>query len=213
MGAVSVTRSGIDVCSVPMAAAEARRKRGPAAGATREEVLARATAEFLACRRIDVQAIAADCGVGRATIYRWYGSRDQLIGEAMLGVVSARIADARRLIGGHGAGALLDTLDLVYRGLSAAPHVRAFIERDRTTALPLMTSSSGPLHPRMIEIVRGLIDEEIAHGGYAPPTDSATLAYVLVRLAEGLLFNYAQDDIPKDLDHLREVVAALLGAT
>jgi AcrR family transcriptional regulator len=195
-----------------MAAVERARKRGPAAGATREEVLARTRADFLAGRRIDVQAIAGDCGVGRATIYRWFGSRDQLIGEAMLGVVAERVAEARRLVGGHGARALLDTLDLVYRGLSAAPHVRTFIERDRTTALPLMTSSSGPLHPQMVATVRGLIDEEIAHGGYEPPTDSATLAYVLVRLAEGLLFNYAQDDIPKDLDHLREVVAALLGA-
>ena len=37
------------------------------------------------------------------------------------------------------------------------------------------------------------------------------LAYVLVRLAEGLLFNPA-DDLSNDLDHLREVLAALIGA-
>lgn len=194
-----------------MTTAQPRRKRGPEAGATREDVLARATGEFLACRRIDVQAIAVDCGVGRATLYRWFGTRDRLIGEAMLSVVSARIADARRLIGGHGPKALLDTLDLVYRGLSVAPHVRHFINQDRSTALPLMTSSSGALHPRMVEIVRGLIDDEVKGGHYEPPTDSATLAYVLVRLSEGLLFNYAEDDLPKDLERMREVIAALLG--
>lgn len=187
------------------------RKRGPAAGATREDVLARATQEFLACRRIDVRAIAADRGVGRATLYRWFGSRERLIGEAMLGVVAARTADARKFIGGHGPKALLDTMDLVYHGLSGAPHVRHFIDQDRATALPLMTSSSGALHPRMVEIVKGLIDDEVEGGHYEPPTDSATLAYVLVRLSEGMLFNYAEDDMPKDLERMREVIAALLG--
>jgi len=181
------------------------------AGATREEVLACVTEEFLACHLIDVQAIAAECGIGRATLYRWFGSRDRLIGEAMLGVVSQRIADAREQVGGHGAKALLDTLDLVYRGLSAAPHVRYFIDQDRATALPLMTSSSGALHPRMVEITKGLIDAEVEGGHYEPPTDSATLAYVLVRLTEGLLFNYAEDDMPKDLERTREVIAVLLG--
>jgi AcrR family transcriptional regulator len=194
-----------------MSAVDAGRKRGPAAGATREEVLGRVTEEFLACRRIDVQAIAVECGVARATVYRWFGSRDRLIGEAMLGVVSRRIAEARGLVGGHGAGALLDTLDVVYRGLSAAPHVRHFIDQDRQTALPLMTSSSGALHPRMVEIVKGLIDDEVQGGHYEPPTDTAALAYVLVRLTEGMLFNYAEDDLPKDLDRMREVIAALLG--
>lgn len=194
-----------------MAVLQPKRKRGPAAGATREQVLARTTAIFLACQRIDVQAVAADCGVGRATLYRWFGSREELIGEAMLGVVSERFSTVRQSVTGHGATALLDTLDLIYRGLSAAPHISAFIESERATALALMTSSSGPLHPRMVQLVRSLIEAEVDNGGYEPPTDPTTLAYVLVRLTEGLLFNYAEDDIPKDLEHLREVVAALLG--
>jgi AcrR family transcriptional regulator len=195
-----------------MAEGQSARKRGPAAGATREEVLARATQAFLECRRVDVQAIAVECGVGRATVYRWFGTREQLIGEAMLGVVAARIADARALVGGHGVEALHGTLDLVYRGLSTAPHVRWFIESERAAALPLMTSSSGPLHPRMVEIVLGLIEAEVDAGAYDPPADPSALAYVLVRLAEGLLFNYDEDDMPKDLDRLHEVVAALLRA-
>lgn len=195
-----------------MSAVEPRRTPGPVPGATREEVLALARAHFLDCRRIDVQAIAAESGVGRATVYRWFGSREGLVGEAMLGVFEARVADARAAVPGRGAAALLDTLDLIYRGLAAAPHIRAFIEGERATALPLMTSSQGPVHPRLVEIIRGLIDAEVESGDYQAPTDIATLAYVLVRLAESLLFNYAADEVPKDLKRLREVYAALLGA-
>ena len=173
-------------------------------------MLALTRAEFLACRRIDVQAIARASGVGRATVYRWFGSRDLLIGEVMFSVVSQRVAEARALVGGHGAKALVDTFDLVYRGLSAAPHVRAFIESDRITALPLMTSSTGALHPRMVELIASLIEAEVDTDGYVPPSDPTVLAYAFVRLTEGVLFNSA-DDLPKDLDRMREVVAALLG--
>jgi AcrR family transcriptional regulator len=157
-----------------------------------------------------VQAVAAEAGVGRGTVYRWFGSREALVGEAMMGVFEARVGDARAAVGGRGARALVDTFDLIYRGLAAAPHVRAFIERERATALPLMTSSRGPVHPRIVELIRGLIDDEVARGDYDPPTDSATLAYVITRLAEALLFNYESDEIPKNVERLREVQAALL---
>jgi AcrR family transcriptional regulator len=193
-----------------MSVAEPPRRRGPVPGANREEVLAVARAHFLDCRRVDVQAIAAECGVGRATVYRWFGSREGLIGEAMLGVFEGRAADARAAARGRGATALLQTFDLIYRGLAEAPHIRAFIERERTTALPLMTSSSGVVHPRIVELVRELIDAEVEHGSYRPPADTATMAYVIVRLAEALVFNYAADDIPKDIERLREVWSALL---
>ena len=189
-----------------------QRRGGPAAGATREEVLAVARAEFLACRRIDVQAIAGQCGVGRATIYRWFGSREQLLGEAMMSVFSERVGAARGAVGGEGAQALLDTIGLIYAGLAAAPHIQALIERERVTAMPLMTSSEGPVHPRIVHLIQDLIEAEEARGEYRPPSDPATLAYVLVRLAEALLFNYTTDEVPKDLERLRVVVATLLGA-
>lgn len=191
---------------------ESARKRGPAPGATREEVLELARSRFLEGRRVDVQAIAAERGVGRATVYRWFGSREGLIAEAMLGVFERRVADARAAASGRGATALLDTLDQIYRGLSVAVNIRAFIEREPAVALPLMTSSRGPVHPRVVELIRDVIDTEVESGDYVAPTDTATLAYVLVRLAEALLFNYEFDEVPKDVERMREVTAALLGA-
>jgi AcrR family transcriptional regulator len=174
-------------------------------------VLAVARQRFLDCRRLDVQAIAAEAGVGRATVYRWFGSREGLIAEAMLQVFEARVADARAAVGGRGAPALVDTIDLIYRGLAAAPHVRAFIERERRVALPLMTSSQGLVHPRILKLIQGIIDAEVERGDYEPRADTETLAYVLVRLAEALLFNYETDEIARNVERLREVQAALFG--
>ena len=63
-----------------------KRPRGRPAAADRSEVMALATAQFLSGRRIDVQAIAAELGLSRATIYRWYGSRDRLVGDGQCAV-------------------------------------------------------------------------------------------------------------------------------
>ena len=39
-------------------------------------VLAAAMHRYLRGERIDVQAIATELGLGRTTIYRWFGSRE-----------------------------------------------------------------------------------------------------------------------------------------
>ena len=51
------------------------RRPGRPPGASREDVLGAAMHRYLRGERIDVQAIASDLGLGRATIYRWFGSR------------------------------------------------------------------------------------------------------------------------------------------
>src|SRR4051794_26678247 len=46
-------------------------------------VLAAATQRFLDGERIDMQVLAAETGVGRATLYRWFGDRERLIGQVL----------------------------------------------------------------------------------------------------------------------------------
>src|SRR6266496_1740517 len=60
---------------------------GPQGEVVRSDVLARARAHFLAGRRLDVRALAAEFGVARATIYRWFGARDAVLGEVLWSLV------------------------------------------------------------------------------------------------------------------------------
>jgi AcrR family transcriptional regulator len=46
----------------------------------REQVVQRALGCFLSCERVDMQSLAAELGVGRATLYRWFGDREKLLG-------------------------------------------------------------------------------------------------------------------------------------
>ena len=50
---------------------------------------------YLRGRRVDVQSLAAELGLGRTTIYRWFGSRDRLIGEVLVRAAEPILDDAR----------------------------------------------------------------------------------------------------------------------
>jgi AcrR family transcriptional regulator len=190
-------------------ASSSARPRGRPAAASRQDVIDAAMARYLRGRRIDVQAIASELGLGRVTIYRWFGSREGLVGEILVRAAEPLLAEARARAKGRGASLLLDTFDRFNRGLAAAPALRTFVESERDAGR-ILTSGSGPVQPRIVAMVTALIEEEAGKGAYEPPVDPATLSYAIVRLAEAFLFNDS-GDMRGDVDRLREVEAALLG--
>ena len=194
-----------------MTTATTPRPRGRPPAASRDDVLAAALHRYLRGRRVDVQALAAELGLGRTTIYRWFGSRDELLGEVLARAVDPVIDAARAGARGRGGRALLDTFDRLNRALAEAPALRTFVERERDAALRVITSGANFLQPHMVERIAGLIEEEVRAGRYEPPVEPVTLGYAIVKLAEAFLFNDAVAGMSGDVDRLREVEAALLG--
>jgi AcrR family transcriptional regulator len=186
-----------------------RRGRPPAA--SRDDVLAAALHRYLRGVRIDVQAIAGELGVGRATVYRWFGSREGLIGEVLNAAADPLLDAARANAGGRGGPMLLETFDRFNRALADAPALRQFVEQERDTALRIITSSGGLVQPHQVARITEMIEEEARAGAYRPPVEPATLAYAIVRLAEAFLFNDAAAGMRGDVDRLRDVEAAILG--
>ena len=188
------------------------RRRGRPPAASREDVLAAAMHRYLRGQRIDVQAVAAGLGLGRATISRWFGSREDLIGEVLVQAADPLLDAARANARGRGGRALLDTFDRFNRSLADAPALRQFVEQERDAALRIITS--GPrVQPHIVARITALIEEEAQAGRYDPPVEPSTLGYAIVRLAEAFLFNDAVAGMRGDVDRLREVEAALLGLT
>src|SRR5436189_457980 len=99
---------------------------GRPAAASRHQVLDTALYRYLRGRRIDVQAIAAELGLGRTTIYRWFGSREELIGEVVFRAAEPLIDAARSGARGRGGAALLDTFDRLNRSFAEASALRQF---------------------------------------------------------------------------------------
>ncbi|MCW2966494.1 MAG: TetR/AcrR family transcriptional regulator [Solirubrobacteraceae bacterium] len=187
-----------------------RRGPGRPAAAEREAVLAAADEAFLDGRRIDVQAIAAGLGLSRATIYRWYGSREALVGEVIAASAEAIIARAYRRSRGRGPRRLLNTLDRINRELAASEPLRRYLEAERDSALHTLTSSAGRVQPRAVAAIERVIEAERARGAYEPAVDPGTLAYAIVRIAEAFLYNDAIAGIRGDVDRLLDIESLLL---
>jgi AcrR family transcriptional regulator len=183
-------------------------RRGRPAAASRADVLASARRRYLDGERVDVRAIAAELGLGRATVYRWFGSRDRLLGEVIAREAEEYFAAVRTRVKGRGAPALLETFDRINRGLARSTALRRFLEQEREAALRLLTSSDGVVQPASVAAIAALIEAEET---YEPPVDPATLAYAIVRLAEAFIYNDAVVGIRGDVEGLRQVEAALLG--
>jgi len=193
------------------AAPAAIKRRGRPAAASRDDVLGAAMHRYLRGQRVDVQAIAAELGLGRATVYRWFGSREGLIGEVLTRAADPLLDAARQSANGRGGEALLDTFDRFNRSLADAPALRRFVEQERDAAVRIITSGTGNVQRHIVARIRDVIEDEVRAGAYEPPVETATLAYAIVRLAEAFLFNDAAAGMRGDVDRLREVEAALLG--
>ena len=185
--------------------------RGRPPAASRDDVLEAALHRYLRGLRVDVQAIAAELGIGRTTVYRWFGSRDDLLGAVLAAAVDPVIDDARARARGTGGRRLVETFDRLNRSLADSPALRTFVERERDAALRVITSGAGVLQRHMVVRMTRLIEAEVEAGTYEPPVDPDTLGYAIVKLAEAFLFSDAVAGMRGDVKRLRDVEAALLG--
>lgn len=182
---------------------------GRPAAASREEALALARTRFMAGERVDVQAIARELGLARATMHRWFRTRELLLGEVLADFGQERLIALRRRTGGRGARALLASFDAFNRDLARGSGLRALLVAEPDLALRVLTSPDGIVQPRMVATVQQLIQEEIQRG-FKPTLDSDLLAYAIVRLAEAFLYRDVSMGVAGETGRLRQLEAALL---
>jgi AcrR family transcriptional regulator len=152
------------------------------------DVFELAQAKWLAGERLDIGKLAEELGVGRATVFRWVGSKEQLYGEVISAAFAQTLEWARRASSGTGAKFLTEVTKNLLRALLASQPLRRFIQQDPEFAMRMVMSSSSPVEHRVISAVRSLIDAEVATGNLAPAMDTQSLAYVIVRIAESFLY-------------------------
>ena len=162
-------------------------------------------------QRLDMQSLARQAGVGRATLYRRAGNREQLLGQ----VVWWR---ARRLLAGQvqatatltGAARITAVIAGVLRAAERDKPLRAFLESDPEVAMRVLTGARSTVHQGMSGALESLIDLERSRGGYEAGLDTPTLAYAITRICEGFLYADVIADRPRDISHAVMVIEALL---
>lgn len=167
---------------------------------------------FLRGQRLDMLSLSRELGVNRATLYRWVGPREALLGQVCWSLSKDLHDHARAQATGRGAARLL----AIYRGfledIVGAPALRTFFETDATTALRVLTRRDGYVQPGLVEATRQILQEEIDAGAFSTPVAVDTLAYAIVRVTEAFVFNDAIIALDPDVDAATEVVRLLLRA-
>ncbi len=176
------------------------------------DVFELAKRKWFAEERLDIGKLAEELGVGRATVFRWVGTREQLYGEVISAAFAQSIEWARRASTGKGPAFLTKVTDNLLRALIASQPLRTFVRQDPEFAMRIVMSSSSPVEGRVIGAVKALIDGEVAAGHLKPAMDNASLAYVIVRIAESFLYRDVISGDEPDIGTATKAIGLLFSA-
>ena len=152
------------------------------------QMFAAAADAYASGRRLDMQSLARRLGVGRATLYRRAGNREDLLDE-VIWWRARRVVTLQLLMAGNQSGAnrIAAVVGGVLRGIEADQPLRAFIQSDPDTALRILTGHSVTAAGLTAALER-LIDLERSRGCFDADLDTSTLAYAIMRISEGFLY-------------------------
>ena len=165
---------------------------------------------FIEGRRWEMQELAAELGVNRATLFRWVGNRDDLIADIVWSVTEPTLAAAVAGAKGSGGGRIASALAAFAAAANRAGGFQAFVQREPERALRILTTRAGPFQRRLIEKVESLVREEVESGALNPPLPVHDLAYLLVRIAETFIYSNMIIGEPADALKVEQATTALL---
>jgi AcrR family transcriptional regulator len=189
------------------------RARAQPSRVTPLDLFALARAKWLAGERLDIGRLAKELGLGRATVFRWVGSREQLYAEIIASAYEQEMERARRRLQGKGAEGVAMVGRYVMLRLAHSEALRRFIAQDQEFALRVLTSNSSSVQRKAIDIHRAWFTELAEAGEIEPELDIDTLAYVIVRIGEAFLYgNIADSEREAGIEKAAAAIRILVGA-
>lgn len=183
--------------------------------ATPADVLRQARRHWLKGERIHLASLASELRIGRATLFRWVGNRDQLLGEVLWSLYEALREEALANTPGEGVDFVVGVYRYINSVLLHSEPLRRFIHQDSEYALRMLTSAHSTVHTRTVEANTRVLEDQLARGGINPPMAISSLSYFMVRLAESCLYSdiiCGREPLKKELDDACTAVRILLGS-
>jgi AcrR family transcriptional regulator len=166
---------------------------------------------FKAGRRIEMQELAAELGVNRATLFRWVGGRDDLLAEIVWSLGEPTLARAADGAPGQGGQRIAAIMGRFAAMMGDADYFREFLRREPERAIRIMMTRAGTVQRRVVAKVEDLLQEEITQGNLKPSLPPHDLAYLIVRIIESFLYADIITGGQPDTAKVEQAIAALLG--
>lgn len=173
-------------------------------------VVAAAHRQFAAAADVDMDALARQLAVSRATLYRVVGSRDRLLGDVLWVRGRRGMSAAEAAAEGAGVDRVVDVARRFNETVVADAPLRAFLARDPATAFRVLFTPEGRVHDRFVELWSRVLGDEVAAGRLTLTTEPGAMAFLFVRLGESVLYADLLGGRRPDLDLAAQVQRALL---
>ena len=144
--------------------------------------------KFLAAERIDMSALADELGVNRVTLYRWVGSREQLLVEVVWSLAARTLEKADARVRARGAERIVRVVTRFLEGVISNEGMRRWLAEEGELAMRLLTRHDTEFQPRLIEAIQRLLAEEADANRLDLPVELREVAYVIVRLIESYTY-------------------------
>lgn len=161
--------------------------------------------------RLEMQELAHELGVSRATLFRWVGGRDQLLSEIIWSVTEPTFRQALSANAGKRGPARVAAVlgDFAAAAIRSEPFM-GFVQREPERALRLLTTRASSFQTNVLGLIEPLLQEEIEAGRIDPPLPLHDLAYLIQRIAETFIYADAIAGETPDPAKVRQAVRALL---
>ncbi len=160
---------------------------GPEPKASAVDVFDLARARFMAGERVEMGAIAEELGMNRVTVYRWVGSREQLLVEVLWSLAEPTLERERARVTETGGERVVRILTDFIVAVLSNPGMNRFVEHEGELAMRLLTRADAGFQPRLVEWVHGLLVEECEAGRLELRAETSDYAYALVRVLESYI--------------------------
>lgn len=135
-----------------------------------------------------MSALAKELGVNRVTLYRWVGSREQLLVEVIWSLAERTLEKLDAATGETGAERVVQVAAGFVDAVITNRGMQFWLAEEGESAMRLLTLRDAGYQARLIGWHERMLREEAEAGRLELPADLHEVAYVIVRLIESYVY-------------------------
>jgi AcrR family transcriptional regulator len=177
-----------------------------------DDVVEAATHVYLRGEPLDMSALAAELGIGRATLYRWVGNREDLLARVLAESTERTFRSAAKEATGEGSARILDVTGRFMHAVASAKPLAALTQREPLLFIRL-AMSPGMIEDRAAALIGEMLEQEQSAGRIELALPAPVMAEAIVRLCDAHLYANLLGRGSPEIATALDLVALLLGAS